>query len=460
MIAFPSQAVFDRIRQGLRAAGFLEESIAQRLQAIAAGDDALGVLVSLFFAGRACGLENAARALPTLLPMLTEAGLLEQDGDEIRAAALLYPVEDLWIASDLPGRERGGDFVFPAISPQTQQFQSILPDRPCEALLDLGCGAGAATLIAANDYAQAAYGGDISARSIRFAEFNRRLNGVENASFDESDLYAAFADRDFDRIIAHPPYIPSLDGDEAYRHGGPLGESVLERILAGLGDRLRPGGRAYLSCLGCDTAEAPLEERLAAMLGPARDEFAILVAEWETLPAVEFVMRLVEAGELDFDRAQRQVTAFRQAGATQLVRCAIVAARHQPAPHDGPRLMRRRMGERTTGAELDAAIDAACDAPAPAIAALLDQKLSAAPGLRLERESVLHGGDWRETSIVLDAQHPFEFRTDCPLWAADLLPHLDGTKTPRDLLDADVDQEEAEIFLECLLAAGVVEGES
>ena len=429
----------------------MEEAIASRLQAEGGGgEDALGDLVALFVAGRALERAGAGDRLGDLLDPLRQAGLLEEKGDQVRAGALLYPVEDLWIASDLPGRPRGEDFVFPALSPQTIQFHSILPDRPCEALLDLGCGAGAATLLAAKDYAERAWGGDVSPRAVRFAELNRRLNGVDNASFQESDLYEAFADRDFDRIIAHPPYIPSIEGREAYRHGGPLGESVLSRLLSGLGERLRPGGRAYVSCLGCDTAEAPLEERVAAMLGAAREEFAVLVAEWEALPGVEFVMRLVEAGELDLEQGLRQVGAFREAGVTRLVRCAIVVARQPVA--DRPRTMRRKMGEGAGGAELDSVFDA----PSLATESPLDLPLKPAAGLRLEREAVLHGGGWRETVIVLDAQRPFAFRSDCPTWAAELLPRLDGIRTPREMLGDDVDPEEAEVYFECLVAAGVL----
>ncbi len=217
-----------------------------------------------------------------------------------------------------------------------------------------------------------------------------------------------------------------------------------------LGEHLSAGGRAYVSCLGCDTAAEPLEQRIRGMLGPAQEEFAVLVAEWESLPAVEFVMRLVEAGELDFDRGQRQVAAFRDAGVTQLVRCAVVAARQ---PESGAaRTMRRKMGARTTAEELDAAFE-----PLPPLPGeLLDLPLRVSPWLRLEREAVLHGGEWRDASIILDAQHPFAFRTDCPRWAADMLPRLNGEITPRELLQLYADLDEAEIFLECLLDAGVL----
>lgn len=430
---------------------YLEQPIIERLQAgLREPQDGLDVLIGLF--ARAMPVESGLTRIllgVESVAALLALGLVEESDDSIKAACLLYPFEDLWIASDFPGNSRE-DFVFPALSTQSSQFHSILPDTPCEALLDIGAGAGAAALVAAKDYAQAVTGSDISPRCFLFADFNRRLNGVPNTKIVQSDVYDALGSQTFDRIIAHPPYIPTLGEGESYRHGGPHGEDILRRILEGLPKHLRPGGRAYLSTLGCDHVETPLEERLLAMIGAQSDEFRLLLAEWESLPAVEFVMRLVEAGELDFDQGARQVRSFRDAGVTQLVRCAVVVARETG---DGPQIMRRLMGEGTGPVELDAAFEP----PVSLNGDFFDQRFRLTHWSRLESTAMAAEGAWHPLTRVLDCQYPFRFQTDCPAWAADALAKLDGTITLRDAVDHEsVDVEDAELFFECLLQAGVL----
>lgn len=439
---------FRIVRKLLLDAVFREQPIAERLQSGSRETaDALGLLIDLFARAQPVETTTAATLLSDkALASLKTLGLLEAAGDSLKATCLLYPFEDLWIASDFPGNSRE-DFVFPALSTQSHQFHAILPDAPCEALLDIGAGAAAASLAAAKDYAAAVCASDISKRCVLFAEFNRRLNEVANAEIIQSDVYEALDSRTFDRIIAHPPYIPTLGNQESYRHGGPHGEDILRRVLEGFTKHLRPGGRAYLSTLACDHADAPLEERLFDMLGSS--EFRLLVAEWESLPAVEFVMRLVEVGELDFDQAAQQVRSFREAGVTQLVRCAVVVVRDAG---DGSPIMRRVMGQGTGAAELDAAFESQ-----PEIADLLNQRVVLSTWTTLESTSAVSEHRWRSFTRVLDCQFPFHFRTDCPEWAADALARLDGSITLRQSIgESDIDLDEAEIFFECLVNAGAL----
>lgn len=109
--------------------------------------------------------------------------------------------------------------------------------------LDLCCGAGAQAL-AASPYSEHVTGVDINPRALRFARFNAAANGVENVTFVQGDLYAPLGDARFDAIVANPPFVPWPQGDDLllYRGGGPRGEDVLERILAGVGAHLNVPG--------------------------------------------------------------------------------------------------------------------------------------------------------------------------------------------------------------------------
>jgi methylase of polypeptide subunit release factors len=69
-------------------------------------------------------------------------------------------------------------------------------------------GTGIAALVAAQKDAAHAWAFDITARATHFAEFNRRLNAIPNVTAAEGDLYAPAGGQTFDRIVAHPPYLP------------------------------------------------------------------------------------------------------------------------------------------------------------------------------------------------------------------------------------------------------------
>ncbi len=248
------------------------------------------------------------------------------------------PAARLYIVSDFPGSDAPDDFVFPAISQQTWEFLSILLETPCESLFEIGTGSGAAALTASR-YAKKVRAGDVSPRCLQFAEFNRRLNGVENLEVLESDVFAGVGDQTFDRIIAHPPYVPWTGRQDAYRHGGPDGEAVLRRLIEGLSDRLRPGGRLCAATMGLDTSDAPLEDRLREMLGGKRDEFDILLVEREILTPLEFVLPWVEGEGLTFEEAWSlsEVLLERKAGPGALL------ADYRPSRLDAePRTIRRK----------------------------------------------------------------------------------------------------------------------
>jgi release factor glutamine methyltransferase len=96
---------------------------------------------------------------------------------------------------------------------------------------------------------------------------NARLNGVRVRAV-RGDLFAPVAGRRFDAITSNPPYVPSDDDDlpttgpQRAWEGGRDGRLVLDRIIAGAADHLRPGGFVLLthsSVLGTETTLAGLE---------------------------------------------------------------------------------------------------------------------------------------------------------------------------------------------------------
>lgn len=117
-------------------------------------------------------------------------------------------------------------------------------------VLEIGCGCGIASLAAAKT-AKGVLGVDVNPEAVACAESNAKRNKIENASFIESDLFAAVSSVEpdkFDAILFNPPYLPTKKGERVSGRlnqafdGGKDGRLVLDRFLAGFGRHLKPGG--------------------------------------------------------------------------------------------------------------------------------------------------------------------------------------------------------------------------
>ncbi len=296
---------FAALRDLLAGAGYCEEGIRQLLAAQDLSryqkppwsvlrrqpvSGALDVLVRLFF--HCVYVEQAAleQWLPTAgLAALESLHLLAGEGPRYATAGIV-PVGPWLTLCDRVETPEGtpcelpDDVVYPAGTEHSREFQGILPQTPCEALLDIGTGTGIAAL-AASRYAAQVWGTDIAARSVRFADFNCRLNGVENVTLALGDLYGPVEGLTFDRIVTHPPYVPARRNSVIFRDAGEDGEQILRRIVEGLPQFLRPGGRFYTLVTAADCEGQAFEDRIRAWLGEAEREFdLVLISHTLTTP--------------------------------------------------------------------------------------------------------------------------------------------------------------------------------
>jgi methylase of polypeptide subunit release factors len=296
--------------------------------------DALDVLVRLFMDAESVGRGVLHGLLPAAdIKTLEAFGLLSADaadGGIYRSTALLYPSGSLYITSDrMPAPDelhRPTDLVYSAITESTRRFLAGLPLDSCESFLELCAGTGIAALRAAR-HAGHAWAADITARATHFAEFNGLLNDLDNFTAVRGDLFEAVDDLTFDRICAHPPYMPALAQECIYRDGGQDGEQITGRIVSGLPSYLRPGGRFYCYCLASDRQNAPLEQRLRDMLGSAAGEFDVLIVPLQEYGPAEYYSDLVASDAVAPVEAESHVAALQQLGVRQLIFSSIVLQR-------------------------------------------------------------------------------------------------------------------------------------
>jgi release factor glutamine methyltransferase len=122
---------------------------------------------------------------------------------------------------------------------------------PGSSVLDLCTGSGVLAITAAKLGASRAVAVDISRRAVVSAWLNARFNGVRVTAL-RGDLFAAVGDERFDIIVSNPPYVPGdLDAVPSRGAGraweaGPDGRLFLDRICAGAGEHLKPGGVVLL----------------------------------------------------------------------------------------------------------------------------------------------------------------------------------------------------------------------
>ena len=243
---------FAIVREAIAAAGYNEAEIVRqcelpsiyrfttrrdgRTSAIGT-DSAFGVLMRLFLDSEPLPWAVVQEQLgDVVVQALNALGLVEEaaDGGGCQPTVLLYPTRSLLIVSDAASAREGSnmpvDIVFPAITSNTGHFVAMLPDSPTGDLLELCAGTGIAALDAARR-SEHVWATDITERSVHFARFNVLLNDIQNATVAQGDLYDAVGDSVFDRIVAHPPYVPGRETVVIFRDGGEDGESPVAEVV-------------------------------------------------------------------------------------------------------------------------------------------------------------------------------------------------------------------------------------
>ena len=186
----------------------------------------------------------AAHELPAeILGLASRAGVLTRTGGQRLRATVRFATlrQRLYLHSGFPTSAPNTVFF----GPDSYRFCSLIDRalRPCEHLVDVGCGSGVGGLHASGKATRVTLS-DINPLALQYAAVNAALASVPTALV-ESDVLGSIDDP-IDAVIANPPYMLDPTG-RIYRDGrGELGEGLAYRIVQEALRRLTPGGQLVL----------------------------------------------------------------------------------------------------------------------------------------------------------------------------------------------------------------------
>ena len=404
----------------------------------------LALLLRLFLGRRPVPRSAIERALgqPTLDAFLG-LGILAADPIDpscCNASVLLYPVAGFLIVSDRHTSPDGAtfvappDIVFPAIFGGTLRFLELLPQSRAEDSLDLCSGSGIGAFVLSRVSGRA-IASDVTERATHFARFNRALNGLDNVHVVCGDLYCSIAGQTFDRIVAHPPYVPSVNVEAIWRDGGETGELLVRRIIEGLPDHLRAGGLSCTVSIGLDTAEGRFEERVRQWLGEYAQEFDIIFAVADERTPEEVLGNLARqsSGPTPAEVAKLK-NILDNARVVAMPYGALVIRRHRATGDRPGWTLRKRLGPAADGEDLERALmlhDRMSDPRFPERLELIRPEL--APRLRVRVTHAVSQGALVPAEFMLEIDRPFIALGAVDGWMVPLLSRLDGKATSADI---------------------------
>ncbi|MFT4086844.1 MAG: methyltransferase [Gordonia sp. (in: high G+C Gram-positive bacteria)] len=273
--AFPltDPSVVDSLGGRLRAAEFTSEGISRVLgeqagealvngvwwpalratQRAEPGDQALATLIRLFLLGRTESMRDAESAFGELsVDVLVSQGVLECDGDDVRAALDIRPHggddREYLVLSDQDALMRPAavnhDHVL-GIGGASMSLAQAVIRTPFDRALDLGTGCGIQALHM-DAHCGSIVATDTNERALALAAATARLNGMD-WDLRLGSLFEPVAGQTFDLIVSNPPFVVGSGvQDYIYRDSGMAGDDLSRRLITQIGDYLAPGGVAQV----------------------------------------------------------------------------------------------------------------------------------------------------------------------------------------------------------------------
>lgn len=288
---------------GPQAYGALSRSeTVPALRALRGDGGPLATLIRLFLLQTRVPFAQAHAALP--FDEAVAGGLLERDGDEVRALVDIRPYgeadTDWWVVSDL-GSGIGGvsgpvrpDHVL-GIGGASTTLAGITVREQVDRALDLGTGCGVQALHASR-HARAVTATDVNRRALDLTRLTMALSGVANVGLAEGSLFKPVEHETFDLIVSNPPFVISPKGRFTYRDGGLPGDEICRRLVAQAPAHLADGGYCQLLANWQHVKGEDWHDRLREWLAPTGCDAWVVQREVQD-PAQYAELWLRDAGD-------------------------------------------------------------------------------------------------------------------------------------------------------------------
>lgn len=370
----------------------------------------LAVLVRLMLLGTEEPAELVAAVFASAdLHSLAAAGVLEFDGDRVRAALDIRPhsdgERDFYVVSDQDAAVRRGplrhDHVL-GIGGASVSLARAVTRRPVGRALDLGTGCGIQALHL-NAHCDEIVATDTNERALALAAMTARLGGM---SWDlrHGSLFEPVAGERFDLIVSNPPFVVgSGTRDYIYRDSGMAGDAVCQSLIEQVGDHLRPGGTAHIMANWIVREGADWRDRVSGWLSGTG--LHAWVVQRELADPVSYVsLWLADAGE-DLERQAQRGGRWLDWFAEQQIAGVGMGLISLRVPRDGEapeQILEEITGadELVTGPEVDAFFARRAYLRDTSDEALLAARLSTAPVI-LEEHALPGPEGWQQVGAAV-----------------------------------------------------------
>lgn len=186
----------------------------------------------------------------TVAGLLT-LGMLLEEGAGVVGAFAVVPIGGLYTLRDFEPEETGrplrSDHVL-GVGLASSIASTLTVRGEGERVLDIGCGQGFQSLVAAG-HAARVIGTDINPRALWVADAAAKLNGITNIELREGSLYEPVKNEaPFDLIVSNPPFLIAPPHDLMCLGSDFEGDALVEALVRGAGARLAEGGFCCMTC--------------------------------------------------------------------------------------------------------------------------------------------------------------------------------------------------------------------
>lgn len=437
-------------REALRRAGFHRAGVGGFLKGAhpekdlpllrrraAAGGDAFHLAVRLFLLGETVPEDDLPRLFHReQVEQLAAAGLLERCGSPVgwRSVAQLAPAPggDGLLLSDwtLDLAALADDHVL-GVGAASDTLASLTPRRPFRRALDLGCGAGCQSLLAAA-HCGWIVGTDISERALNFARLNARLNGAANVEFRAGSFFEPVAGERFDLLVANPPFVISPEHERVFRTGSARGDAVSEFVVGQAPAFLEDDGLAVILLNWHHQSDADWAERpLAWTAGNGCDTWLLRFNTDEPLVyAAEWLRTEGKTADAMGAALDRWDAYYRSLGIQQ-ISAGVMVLRRRPGAEVWTRADTLAFGRHAgaCGEHLERVVAGETYARAASDEAMLAGRFHLHPDHLVDTHLRLGPDGWTQSQPVLRPQPGLELAGRLDGLLLQVLARLDGTRS-------------------------------